>query len=47
MLNHELRPLPRHGIDRHEVYEAVVVANSTMRDLFFGLDIAPIGEWPY
>jgi uncharacterized 2Fe-2S/4Fe-4S cluster protein (DUF4445 family) len=47
-LNHELRDLYReHGIDRHEVYEAVVVANTTMRDLFFGLDIAPIGEWPY
>jgi len=47
-LNHELRDLYRaHGIDRHEVYEAVIVANSTMRDLFFGIDIAPIGEWPY
>lgn len=47
-LNHELRDLYRaHGIDRHEVYEAIVVANSTMRDLFFGIDIAPIGEWPY
>ena len=47
-LNHELRDLYRaNGIDRHEVYEAMVVANSTMRDLFFGIDIAPIGEWPY
>ena len=47
-LNHELRDLYReHGIDRHEVYEAIVVANSTMRDLFFGLDIGPMGEWPY
>jgi len=36
-----------HGIDRHEVYEAMVVANSTMRDLFFDLDIKPIGEMPY
>ena len=37
VLNHELRDLYReHGIDRHEVYEAIVVANSTMRDLFFG-----------
>jgi uncharacterized 2Fe-2S/4Fe-4S cluster protein (DUF4445 family) len=35
------------GIDRHLVYEAMVVANSTMRDLFFGLDVAPIGEMPY
>src|SRR5260221_9264993 len=47
-LNHPLRALYRkHGIDRHEVYEAMVVANSTMRDLFFGIDIAPIGEWSY
>ncbi len=35
------------GIDRHEVYEAMVVANSTMRDLFFDLDVKPIGEMPY
>jgi uncharacterized 2Fe-2S/4Fe-4S cluster protein (DUF4445 family) len=34
-------------IDRHMVYEAVIVANSTMRDLFFDLDVAPIGEMPY
>jgi uncharacterized 2Fe-2S/4Fe-4S cluster protein (DUF4445 family) len=47
-LNHELRDVYRAmGIDRHEVYEAIVVANSTMRDLFFGIDIAPIGEFPY
>jgi len=35
------------GLDRHEVYEAMIVANSTMRDLFFGLDVKPIGEMPY
>ena len=47
-LNHELRDLYQaQGIDRHEVYEAMVVANSTMRDLFFGIDISPIGEFPY
>jgi uncharacterized 2Fe-2S/4Fe-4S cluster protein (DUF4445 family) len=47
-LNHELRDLyAAHGVDRHEVYEAVVVGNTTMRDLFFGLDVSPIGEWPY
>jgi uncharacterized 2Fe-2S/4Fe-4S cluster protein (DUF4445 family) len=47
-LNHELRELyARRGIDRREVYEIVVVGNSTMRDLFFGLDVAPIGERPY
>lgn len=47
-LNHELRDIYRDlGIDRHEVYEAIVVGNSTMRDLFFGIDIKPIGEFPY
>lgn len=47
-LNHQLRDTYRAlGIDRHEVYEAMIVANSTMRDLFFGIDIGPIGEWPY
>jgi uncharacterized 2Fe-2S/4Fe-4S cluster protein (DUF4445 family) len=47
-LNYELRELyARRGIDRREVYEIVVVGNSTMRDLFFGLDVAPIGERPY
>lgn len=47
-LNHELRDLYRSlGVDRHEVYEAMIVANSTMRDLFFDLDIAPIGQSPY
>lgn len=48
VLNHELRDLyAREGIDRREVYEAVIAANTTMRDLFFGLDVSPIGESPY
>ena len=47
-LNSKLDELYRaHGIDRREVYEAVVVGNSTMRDIFFGLDVSPIGERPY
>ncbi len=47
-LNHGLRDVYlEQGIDRHEVYEAIVVANSSMRDLFFGLDVAPMGETPY
>ena len=47
-LNRELGELyERSGIDRREVYEVVVVGNATMRDLFFGLDVAPIGERPY
>jgi uncharacterized 2Fe-2S/4Fe-4S cluster protein (DUF4445 family) len=47
-LKHELSALyERHDVDRREVYEAVIVANSTMRDLFFDLDVAPIGQRPY
>lgn len=47
-LNSELKALyARRGIDRREVYEIVVVGNSTMRDMFFGLDVEPIGQKPY
>lgn len=47
-LNAELRRLyAMTGIDRHEVVEVVVVGNATMRDLFFGLDVASIGRAPY
>jgi uncharacterized 2Fe-2S/4Fe-4S cluster protein (DUF4445 family) len=47
-LNNELRSLyRRHDMDRRDVFELVIVGNSTMRDLFFGLDVAPIGERPY
>jgi uncharacterized 2Fe-2S/4Fe-4S cluster protein (DUF4445 family) len=37
----------RTGISRREVYEVVVVGNSTMRDLSFDLDVTSIGERPY
>jgi len=47
-LNHELRRLyPALGIDRHRLVEMYVVGNPTMRDLFFGLDVRPIGHIPY
>lgn len=47
-LNTELRAMyERRGISRREVYEVVVVGNSTMRDLFFDLDVSPIGQRPY
>ena len=35
------------GVHRRRIYEAVVVANSTMRDIFFGLNVQSIGEKPY
>ncbi len=47
-LNGELRRLYAiAGIDRHEVVEVVAVGNATMRDMFFGLDVASIGRTPY
>lgn len=47
-LNHELgRIYEAHGLDRHDVLEVVVVGNATMRDLFLGLDVAPIGRSPF
>ena len=47
-LNHELsRIYAENGIERHDVLEVVVVGNATMRDLFFGLDVAPIGRSPF
>jgi uncharacterized 2Fe-2S/4Fe-4S cluster protein (DUF4445 family) len=47
-INKELRQLyARQCVDRREIYEAVIVGNSTMRDLFFGLDVSSIGQRPY
>ena len=47
-LNHELARLyAENGIERRDVLEVVVVGNPTMRDLFFGLDVAPIGRSPF
>ena len=47
-LNTEIRQMGTElGIDRRQIYELVVVGNATMRDLFFGLDVQPIGTKPY
>jgi len=47
-LNHELMRLyAAWDVDRHQVVEVVVVGNATMRDLAFGLDLTPIGRFPY
>ena len=35
------------GLDRHVIYEIVVAANSTMRDILFKLDVQGIGQKPY
>lgn len=34
-------------IRRRQIFEMVVVGNSTMRDIFFGFDVQTIGEKPY
>jgi uncharacterized 2Fe-2S/4Fe-4S cluster protein (DUF4445 family) len=47
-LNPEIRAACREiGIDRRAIYEALIVGNSTMRDLFFGIDVSSIGQMPY
>ncbi len=47
-INFEVGDMARRvGFHRRHVYEAVIVGNSTMRDLFFGLDVQPIGQKPY
>jgi uncharacterized 2Fe-2S/4Fe-4S cluster protein (DUF4445 family) len=47
-INGELRELyARSGVSRRDVYEVVVVGNTTMRDIFFGVDVSTVGERPY
>lgn len=43
-LTHALEAFP---VDPAHIYEMVVVGNTTMRDLFFGLDVEGIGEKPF
>src|SRR5206468_4385347 len=47
-LNYEIREMGRRlAFSRQEIYEVVVAGNSTMRDLFFNLDVQSIGQRPY
>jgi len=47
-LNHEIQEMARKlNFHRNEIYEIVVAGNSTMRDLFFDLDVQSIGQRPY
>ncbi|MDC0176397.1 ASKHA domain-containing protein, partial [Planctomycetaceae bacterium] len=47
-LNNEIQGLCQQaGVSRHTLYEVLLVGNSTMRDLVFGLDIQTIGQRPY
>lgn len=47
-LNGEIRQMcDKLSISRHEIYEFVVVGNSTMREMFFNHDVQSIGQKPY
>ncbi len=43
-LSHAIDEFP---VRRESIYEVVVAGNTTMRDLFFRLDVHPIGQSPY
>lgn len=43
-LSHAIESLP---CDPLQIFEVVVAGNTTMRDLFFGLDVSSVGEFPY
>ncbi len=47
-LNSEIMKMcTRHNFARQEIYEIVVVGNTTMRDIFFKQDVQSIGQKPY
>ena len=47
-INFEIGDMARRlEFHRRQIYEVVVVGNSTMRDIFFGFDVQSIGERPY
>ncbi len=47
-LNHEIMVMcKRLDFRRQEIYEIVIAGNSTMRDIFFELDVQGIGQKPY
>jgi uncharacterized 2Fe-2S/4Fe-4S cluster protein (DUF4445 family) len=47
-INFEIGDMSRRlGFHRRRIYDVVVVGNSTMRDILFGVDVQPIGERPY
>lgn len=43
-INEEIKKMP---VDSQDIYDFVIVGNSTMRDLFFGLDVMSIGVSPF
>ena len=47
LLGYLSRAITALPVDPATIYELVVAGNPTMRDLFFGLDVQPIGVMPY
>jgi uncharacterized 2Fe-2S/4Fe-4S cluster protein (DUF4445 family) len=43
-INEEINKMP---VDKQNIYDFVIVGNSTMRDLFFGLNVQSIGISPF
>ncbi|MCH7905995.1 MAG: DUF4445 domain-containing protein, partial [Chloroflexi bacterium] len=47
-VNFEIGDMARRlKVRRRQIYEAVIVGNTTMREIFFGNDVQSIGERPY
>ena len=47
-LNFEIGELcKKFKIRRSHIYEMIIVGNTTMRDIFFGIDVAVVGQRPY
>ncbi|PTX91569.1 ferredoxin [Opitutus sp. ER46] len=47
LLGYLSRTIQEFPVDPQSIYEVVIAGNSTMRDLFFGLSVHPIGQSPY
>lgn len=47
LLGYMVHALEDFPCDHDDIYEMVIVGNTTMRDLFFGLDVHSIGQKPY
>jgi uncharacterized 2Fe-2S/4Fe-4S cluster protein (DUF4445 family) len=47
-INYEIGEMLReHKIHRRRIYDAVLVGNTTMRDILFGINVQTVGEKPY
>ena len=47
-INYEIgEMLKEHKIHRRRIYDAVLVGNTTMRDILFGINVQSVGEKPY